>query len=264
VPAVARLSIAPVRSLGLLHPDEIMLTPDGVAEDRRFYLVDETGRLIDGLVVGELVQVATWTDPAATRLRMTMPDGVVIEDEVVLTESIETRMYGRTAHGHVVAGPWAAPLSELTGRTIRVVRTDRIGGTRTRHPATLVSDGSLARIGDQLGVGTIDGRRFRMLIELTGDDPHEEDTWIGRRVGIGETVLLISGPVPRCAMTTHDPDTGRRDLDTLRAIREYRGLSRDKDLDFGVYGEVEQPGRIRIGDEVHVAERQVDHAAQRS
>jgi len=97
-----------------------------------------------------------------------------------------------------------------------------------------------------------DGRRFRMLIELAGGAAHEEDTWVGGRIGIGGAVLLISAPVPRCAITTQDPDTGERDLDTLRTIIAYRGLTNDHDIDFGVYGEVEQPGRIRVGDSVEV------------
>jgi hypothetical protein len=181
-----------------------------------------------------------------------MPDGAVIEDEVRLADPIETRIYGRTAHGHVADGPWAAVLSAVAGRSIRVVRADRVGGTRTKHPATIVSDGSLARIGDQLGVGPVDGRRFRMLIDLEGGEAHEEDGWIGRRIELGETILFVSGPVGRCAMTTHDPDTGERDLDTLRAIRDYRGLRDGKDLDFGVFGEVERPGRIELGDEVRL------------
>ena len=41
MPHVSRFSIAPVSSLGLEHPDEIDLTEVGVAEDRRFYLVDD-------------------------------------------------------------------------------------------------------------------------------------------------------------------------------------------------------------------------------
>jgi len=250
MPSVARLSIAPVKSLALLHPDEILLTGEGVAEDRRFHLVDETGRLIDGLVVGSLVQIHARTDPNGETLRIALPDGRVIDDDVREADPIVTRMYGRTVDGHVVDGPWAAALSELAGRDLRLVRADRAGGTRNEHPATLVTDGSLGRLGDQLGVGAVDGRRFRMLIELEGGGEHEEDTWIGRRIGLGETVLLISGPVARCAMTTHDPDSGERDLDTLRAIREYRGLRDGKDLDFGVYGEVERPGRIAVGDEV--------------
>ncbi len=91
-----------------------------------------------------------------------------------------------------------------------------------------------------------------MLIELEGGRAHEEDTWVGCRVGLGEAILRISAPVPRCAMTTHDPETGHRDLDTLRAIKDYRGLVDGKDLMFGVWGEVERPGTIRLGDRVSV------------
>lgn len=61
--------------------------------------------------------------------------------------------------------------------------------------------------------------------------------------------------MPRCAITTQDPDTGRRDLDILRAIKAYRGLADSKGLLFGVWGEVERPGRIRLGDEVRVLAR---------
>ena len=118
----------------------------------------------------------------------------------------------------------------------------------------MVTDASLDRLGHALGVGAVDGRRFRMLIDLSGDIAHEEDTWIGRRVEVGETILRVSGAIPRCAMTTHDPDSGERDHDTLHAIKEYRGFAGPdgKDLMFGVYGEVERTGTIRVGDEVRV------------
>jgi len=151
-----------------------------------------------------------------------------------------------------VDGPWAAALGAHIGRPVRIVRCDRIGGTRTAHPATLVSDGSLEALGAALGIGDVDARRFRMLIELEGGGPHEEDTWVGGRIGLGTTVLRISAPVARCAMTTHDPETGQRDHDTLRAIKDYRGQVDGKDLMFGVWGEVETPGFIRLGDEVRV------------
>ena len=53
-------------------------------------------------------------------------------------------------------------------------------------------------------------------------------------------------------MTTHDPDTAQRDHDTLRAILDYRGQNEEKDILFGVWGEVEQAGTISLGDEVRV------------
>jgi uncharacterized protein len=252
MPRVARLNIAPVRSLGLETRDEIDLGPDGVAEDRRFYVIDAGDRLVDQLTSGEMVQVGSWTNKDATHLRLTFPDGTVVEDEVRLDGAIETHIHGRTAAGHIAEGPWAAALTDFVGRPVRIVRCDRVGGTRKAHPATLVSDGSMDALGAVLGVGDLDARRFRMLIELDGAEAHEEDTWIGCQIGLGGAVLRISAPVPRCAMTTHDPETGLRDYDTLRAIKEYRGQVDGKDLMFGVWGEVERPGVIRLGDEVRV------------
>jgi len=252
MPRVVRFSIAPVRSLGLEHPDTIEVTPLGVLEDRRFFLADDTNRLIDKLVVPTLSQISTHTNPEATHLRMTFPDGQVVEDDVRLTEAVETPIHGRTGVGHVVDGPWAAPLSDFAARPITLIRCDRPGGTRAGNPVSLVSDGSVAELASHAEVETVDPRRFRMLIELDGADPHEEDTWIGTRISLGAAELLITKPTARCAMPTQNPDTGERDLDTLRTIIAYRGLREGKHADFGVLGDVTVPGTIRLGDEVTV------------
>jgi uncharacterized protein YcbX len=254
MPRVSRFSIAPVRSLGLEHPDEIAITEVGVVEDRRFFLADADNRLVDRLIVGELVQIATHTDPQATTLRMTFPDGRVIEDEVRLAGQIETPIHGRTGVGHVVEGPWTEALSVFCGRPITLVRCDRPAGTRAGNPVSLITDASLAELAGHAGVKEVDGRRFRMLIELEGAMPREEDTWIGRQVALGSAMLTITKPDARCAITTQHPDTGVRDLDTLRTLIAYRGLRDGNKVDFGVLGEVAAPGRIALGDEVRVLE----------
>jgi uncharacterized protein YcbX len=254
--AAVRFSIAPVRSLGLQHPDVIDLTATGVLEDRRFYLIDEAGWLVDRIVVGRLVQVAAKTDQAAERLRLEFPDGAVVEDVVRLGEPVETPLHGRTAVGHVVDGPWAAALEAIAGRPVRVVRTDRPGGTRSGNPTSLVSHASVRELARRTGVDVVDARRFRMLIELDGTIPHEEDEWIGQRIALGSAILRVTARDARCAITTQDPDSGDRDLDTLRTIIGYRGLMPDENgapkAMFGVLADVERPGRIRLGDEVRV------------
>lgn len=254
--SVARLSIAPVRSLALEHPTEIMLTERGVAEDRRFYLIDERGFLVDRVVVGRLVQAAGHTDPDGETLSVTLPDGQVLAGDVRLGEAVETPLHGRIAIGHVVIGPWAEALSPLAGRPVRVVRTDRIGGTRSANAASIISQGSLDELARQAGIPSVDGRRFRMLIDLDGTTPHEEDAWIGRSIEIGEAVLRVTQRDARCAITTQDPDTGERDLDTLRTILAYRGPMPDASgapkAMLGVLADVDRPGRIRLGDEVRV------------
>ena len=111
----------------------------------------------------------------------------------------------------------------------------------------MLARASCEQLGEELGA-EVDGRRFRMLFELDGAAAHEEDTW--DRVQIGEAVVRVAGPVPRCAVTTQDPDSGVRTLDTLAGIKAYRGLRDGKNLDFGVYFDVEQPGRVRVGDAI--------------
>lgn len=261
---VSRLSIAPVRALGLQHPQSIDVDAAGVREDRRFFLIDEHGHIVDRLRAGGLVRVQARTNPDATWLRLTFPDGTVVGGDVQLDEPVRIHVYGREAVGHVVGGPWAAALEPYAhGRPLLLVRCDNPGGTRirpgetqVRNAVSIVSDGSLAELARRLGVERVDGRRFRMLIELEGAaQAHEEDTWIGGQVAIGSAVLEITKPDARCAITTQDPDTGERDLDTLRTILNYRGFRANDDekrIDFGVLGEVAVPGRISVGDEVHV------------
>src|SRR5262245_11880926 len=262
MPRVSRLSTTPVRALGLNHPEAIEVDRDGVRDDRRFYLVDGHGRLVDRLLAGSLVQVHAETNAAATWLRMTFPDGRVVEGDVALHEPVRTEIYGRVAFGRVVGGPFAAALEPFAHRPVLLVRCDKPGGTRiklgedhVRNGVSLVSDGSLQELARQLGVDAVDPRRFRMLIDVEGAQPHEEDTWIGGEVEIGSAVLQITKPDARCAITTQSPETGERDLDTLRTILRYRGFRADDPghkIDFGVLGEVAVAGRISVGAEVGV------------
>ncbi|HEX7948949.1 MAG TPA: MOSC domain-containing protein [Candidatus Limnocylindrales bacterium] len=251
---VARLSISPVRSLGLEHPGSMELREKGVLEDRRFYLIDDAGRLVDQLIAGALVRLHAQTDPDATRLRLALPDGTAIEDDVELGQAVETNIHGRTGLGHVVVGPWADAIEPFAGRRVRIVRCDRPGGTRIANAVSIVSDGSLRRLAHAMDQPGIDARRFRMLIELSGAAAHQEDAWIGGRIAIGSAVLDITRPDERCAMTTHDPSTGARDLDTLRAIMAYRGVHDGRKAIFGVLGEVAVQGRVTVGDEVRMLE----------
>jgi uncharacterized protein YcbX len=106
----------------------------------------------------------------------------------------------------------------------------------------------MARI---LGVDDVDGRRFRMNFGIDGLREHEEDEWLGRRVRLGEAVVVPLGNVGRCAVTTQNPDTGAPDLDTLKALAAYReGTETTEPLPFGVHASVAQAGRVRVGDAV--------------
>jgi len=176
---VARINLTPVKSLRLQHPDEVRLGPDGAVEDRRFLLVDEGSRLYNGKRDTSLVRAAATWDADARRLAVTMPDGGVIEGEVVPDGAALVEVYGRLVRGRVVTGPWADAFSDLVGRSLTLVERDDGGWATDDRPASLVSRASLDTIDG-------DGRRFRMLFELEGVAAHEEDTWRNRRVRVGD------------------------------------------------------------------------------
>ncbi len=248
------LSVAPVKGLALTRRDELALESFGALENRRFHLLDERGRFVNGLTRLErsLFAVVPRWDPEADTLALTFPDGSVVEGRVELGEPVSTWFYSRDELGRIVQGPWAQALSDYAGRELRLVRTDAPGRAidRVDGSVSIVSDESVEELARQAGIDGADARRFRMLVGVAGGEPHQEDAWLGRHVRIGEAVVRVHEQVARCAITTKNPDTGERDLDTLRVIKAYRGTRGAKHLDFGVYGEVVTPGRVRVGDPV--------------
>lgn len=247
MPALARISVTPVRTFRLSHPDEVELTEHGVVANRRFMLVDDEGRrLRSSLTVWPAPVSAEW-DEAAETLRVAI-DGDAFEGPALGGERLAVDYNGRSLATAVVEGPWTEPLSRLHGSPVRIARPDG-PGLLQEAPVTLVSRASLERLEREAG-RSVDPRRFRMLFDLDGCGEHEEDAWAGRRVRIGGAVVLVGGGVGRCAVTTRDPETGKRDLDTLRLLRGYREPLDDGEIPFGVYAVVEEPGRVRLGDPV--------------
>jgi uncharacterized protein YcbX len=253
---VVAINVAPVKALGLVHPQEIHLNERGVAGDRRFWLVDEERRLFNDKRCGPLVQVRPEWDEATAVLALTFPDGARVEAVVeVEPEPFEVQMYGYPLASRVVVGPWSEALSELAGQRLTLLRADEGAPDRLyAGGASVVSRASLAEVAARGGEREpLDGRRFRMLFELDGVEAHEEDEWIGRRLRVGEALLQVNGDVGRCAVTTHDPDTGLPDFDTLKVLAAYRRDGVKEPLPLGIYASVVEPGRVRVGDALTVA-----------
>ena len=251
---VSWLTIAPVKGLALVEVDELVLGRRGVAENRRFYLVDEDGRRYGLLRDARLALVRQAYDPAREWLELAFPDGSVVAGEVEADGEVTTDMHDREVTGRLVVGPWSEALSDHVGRPLRLVQADAVGAGVDRDSegsVSMLSEASLEELRRRAGrEEPVDPRRFRMLIGIGGVRAHEEDDWLGLRVQVGEAVVLLHEQVARCAITTQNPDTGERDFNTLRAIKAYRGARDVKNIDFGVYGEVDEPGRVRLGDPI--------------
>ena len=248
---VTRISVAPVKSLGLVHPDEVMLEQEGVAGNRRFWLRDEQRALYGGKRDGTMLRIHPAWDEETRWLALTFPDGERVEGVVQLGEPVEAELYGLPRPSHHVIGPWQEAISRYVGRPLTLLWADEGAVDRTPQGGTvsLVSHASLERLREEAGVeDAIDGRRFRMLFEIDGVRAHEEDGWMSSEVQIGDATVVFNGDVGRCVVTSRDPDTGVIDLPTLVTLVSYRPEGRTEQLPFGIYGSVVAPGRVRVGD----------------
>lgn len=252
VHTVARLSIAPVKGLGLAHPEQVALTAAGVAEDRRFYLLDAAGRVFKGKHHGPLVGVRPDYDAAGDRLALTFPGGRRVAAAVRTGGRVRTAFYGgRTVEGRVVVGPFAAALSDYAGQPLRLARTEHPGQGNDEEPVTLLGEESVAAlVRDAALAAPLDARRFRMLVMVAGGQAYDEDAWAGSTVRVGGAVVRVGGPVPRCVVTRQHPVTGERDVQVLDAIVAARGTGPDGSIDLGRYAEVVEAGPVRVGDPV--------------
>jgi uncharacterized protein len=243
-----------------VHPGEVDLHERGVVGNRRFWLVDEHRRLFNNKRNGRLVRIRPEWDEQTQELALTFPDGTRVAGVVELADQpFEVELYGYPLASRRVIGPWEAAISQYAGRPLTLLWAEESAPDRLyAGTVSLVSRESLQRLAEETGRDELDGRRFRMLFEIEGVHPHEEDEWQGTGVRIGDATIRVNGDVGRCAVTTHDPDTGIPTVDTLRALARYRREGRKEPLPFGVYGSVVVPGRVRVGDAVESSQERLE------
>jgi uncharacterized protein YcbX len=249
---VSLLSVTPVKGLAMHHPDHVDLVAGGVAGDRAFFLVDESGAMVSCTDIGALMAHRAEMDAATGVLTLHRPEAVVHSAAVELGEPVDTDFYGlRTVTGRYVVG-WDDAFSDVAGRAVRLVHGDT-GGFDVAG-VTLIGSASTAGLASSDAPGPVDARRFRMNVEIAGSATLDEDSWDGRELRVGDAVVRVGGPVKRCAATTRNPDTGEIDLQTLKLIGALKGRQEfdpwGAGFYFGVYADVLVPGRVAVGDEV--------------
>ena len=265
---VAEIYTAPVKSLAVQNRNAVQVGPQGIPEDRRYYLIDQRGRLLTQREMGKLTQIKASFDVASGQLDLEFPDGPAVSAKVELGQAVTTRIWGRQVQGNVLRGDWETALSQFCGEPAMLAASESPGQCFDEFPVSLLSRASLHRLGQQAGKlgatlgsrpGDLDVCRFRPTFLLEGCEPHEEDSWIGRTLGIGkELQIQVVSQDPRCAIITQNPATGEPDVDTLGLIRSYRPKSAA--AYFGVYAVVLHPGAVAAGDEIRLLEPELPPA----
>lgn len=242
---VAALRVAPVKGLATISRDSVHLDDLGVAEDRRVLLLAQDGSVITLRRHPHLVQITPDLNLERGTLAVTLPDGAVATTPLDdAGDHAQAELYGKQRPGRLLPGEVAEALSSAAGEAVRVLVAERTGVGWDEGPVSILGRASAAAVG-----GGRDRARYRMLVELDGTDPYEEDTWVGKHVKLGEALVQVTHPLERCVIITQSPATGDKDWEGLHALAAERGPDR---LCLGVIAGVVTPGVVRIGAPVRV------------
>jgi uncharacterized protein len=244
---IERIGFTPLKGARHVARDRVELSPEGPVGDRVFCLVDpDRGRVLRTVENPTLVRaVARWDSGV---LSVDLPSGTVEGTPTSTGEVVKADYWGRTAAVEVVDGPWAEAFSEHLGRDVVLARTAHPGEVVYGGAVTLVTTASLRLLAEQVG-RDVASERFRstFLLDVEGG-PHEEDSWVGRELRLGEAVVAVRGQVPRCAVVDLDPENGVERQPVLGTLARYRRGRND--VHFGVDAVVVTPGVVSTGDVV--------------
>ena len=121
--SVSHLRASPVKGLNQTERTVLTIVPEGIAEDRRFVIV-EAGKALYGANLPELVGSTAEWDAETDVLAIHFGDGETVADTVRTGEETLALAYGgRKVPGVRVDGPWADALSARAGRPLQLIQS---------------------------------------------------------------------------------------------------------------------------------------------
>jgi uncharacterized protein YcbX len=273
----------PVKSMAGERLNSSMVGLNGLLGDRGWALRDEQAQEIRGakklpqLMLCSATYVEEPTETSIPSVEMRLHDGTTLRSDDPAAGARLSAFLGRTVTmwprqpesntEHYRRGAPDNPdmlleLRELFGRTpdeplpdLSVFPkeifefTSPLGTYFDAFPLHLLTTASLKVLAQRNPAAQWDVRRFRpnFVIETTtGQQGLVEIGWCGRSLKIGGLTLQCNLPTPRCVMTTQAQTGLAKDPSVLRTIVH------DADQNLGVYGVVQTPGRVAVGDTVEL------------
>ncbi|CUR57231.1 LigA [metagenome] len=233
---VRAAGFSPVKGMRHLALPSVELDALGPVGDRSWCLVDVAARRVLRTVQHpSLLSVVARVE--GDELSLTLPSRESLVAPAPPTgETVTYDYWGRAVPLALVDGPHASMASDFLGRDVRLAAAPR-GGVVFAAPVTIVGTASLDAVGAEAA-------RFRATLVVETDEPWVEDSWLGTTFRAGDAELRIGGPIPRCAVIDHHPETGVKDVRLLKELVGSRPTNSAGEPMFGVYAEVVRPGTV--------------------
>ncbi|MEV7281287.1 MOSC N-terminal beta barrel domain-containing protein [Streptomyces sp. NPDC093111] len=273
IPVLRSVHVHPVKALRGFSPAQAEVEPWGLAGDRRWTVVDTTGKVVTQrqharlalasaalLPDGGVTLAAPGADPLTVEVPKPPREGDTITVEI-FGDLVEA------APADPAADAW---FSAYLQSEVRLVHMDDPARRRPVDPdfalpgetvsfadgypllaattSSLDALNSLIAQGDHADEGPLPMNRFRPNLVIDGTAPWAEDGW--RRLAIGEVTFRVAKSCGRCVVTTTDQETAERGKEPLRTLARHR---RDGSrLIFGQNLVPERRGVIKAGDPVEI------------
>ena len=239
---VSELAIYPVKSSRQIVVDRWTVDEFGMADDRRWMVIDSQSQFITQRTHPALVKMICSLQESAIVLEASGQKKLTVkkpERGKNLTVTVWNDNCGAVDAGDRAAS-WCSELLDeecrlvyMPGSSFRQVNLKYAEeGIRTGFadgfPFLLISEASLADLNSRLE-SPVSMLRFRPNIVVSGCEPFAEDSW--NRIRIGDIEFSVVKPCTRCIMTTIDTDTLKRHKEPLKTLASYRRL--DSQVIFG-------------------------------
>lgn len=281
---ITQLNIYPVKSLQGITLQEAELDPRGLAWDRRWMVVDDTGRFVTQRQLPRMAQIAVRLEDEA--LVLEHPAASPLTVPLSFDESprdgrprLEVEIFKDRCPGLDEGDQAAGWLTEVLGRFkdkgLRLVRfaddhrrevePDHLRGESAHtafadgYPFLVANEASLAALNEVLrgkGLEPVPMSRFRPNIVVAGATPFAENGWDSLVAAERGYSLGLRKPCKRCQIPTVDQHTGEipRPGEPLQTLVEMKTQPTLKGGHFGqnailLAGE---GATIRVGDSVRV------------
>jgi uncharacterized protein YcbX len=261
----------PVKSMMGEELNAAEVTDRGLVGDRQFAVVDASTGKVAGAKNprkwGNFFDFrAAYVEPPERgsmlpAVRLTLPDGTVVTSEQPDVAQVLSRALGRevafaeAGHGGESSGAQAEEYwPDMEGLDYRdtVTEWELPAGTFFDLAVVhLLTTATIERLRALYPEGRFEVRRFRPNIVVATGPAQQgfvENDWSGHTVAIGDEVRLrITGPCPRCVMTTLPQGDLPKDAGILRTAAQ------NNQANVGVYADVVRGGTVRRSDDVTVA-----------
>ena len=258
----------PVKSMMGEELNASEVTGRGLVGDRQFAVVDASTGKVAGAKNprkwGDFFDFrAAYVEPPEREsklpaVRLTLPDGTVVTSEQPELAQVLSRALGREVafaeaehHGEASGAQAEEYWLDIEGLDYRdtVTEWELPAGTFFDLAVVhLLTTATIERLRVLYPEGRFEVRRFRPnIVVATGPNQQGfvENDWIGHTVAIGDEVRLrITGPCPRCVMTTLPQGDLPKDAGILRTAAQ------NNHANVGVYADVVKGGTVRRADEV--------------